>query len=61
MTPLIRVSLIEFEFDEWLLNVGVCYRDCFKQPIRKYVEFCLEKRCNNANFEDAAKFMGYLK
>lgn len=42
-------------------NLGICYRDCFKQPLRRYVEFCLEKRCNGAKFDDAAKFMGYAK
>lgn len=45
----------------WSVDAGICYRDCFKLPIKSYVEFCLQKRCNGASFENAAAFMGYLK
>lgn len=43
------------------LTLGICYRDCFKLNLKRYVDFCLDKRCNGAQFDEAAKFMGYSK
>merc|ERR1712113_768978 len=39
----------------------LCYRHCFKFSERKYAEFCLQRNCGGADFNVAAKEMGYLK
>lgn len=36
-------------------------RNCFKLNQRKYVEFCLDKRCGGADFHKAANILGYVK
>jgi len=36
-------------------------RNCFKLDERKYVEFCLDKKCGGVDFFKAARELGYVK
>ena len=41
--------------------IGLCYRTCFKLEEKKYVDFCLQKKCNGADLSQAAKLLGFIK
>jgi len=44
-----------------LIILEACFRNCFKLNHKKYVEFCLEKKCGGVEFMKAADSLGYVK
>lgn len=39
----------------------VCFRTCFKWQQRDYIQYCLDQKCGGADFNGAAKVLGYSK
>lgn len=42
-------------------NVDVCMRTCFKLKEKKYVDFCLDRKCGGVDILKAASMLGYAK
>ena len=57
----LRKELLEMTLNPQKIQNRLCYRNCFKWTDREYVEFCLNKKCNQNNFEEAARTLNYLK
>lgn len=57
----LRSDLIEAAEKPQLVENRLCYRECFKLMDRDYTSFCLEKKCNQNDFNEASRVLGYLK
>ena len=57
----LRMELLDLAKNPQAIQNRLCYRNCFKWKDRSWVEFCLNRKCNQNNFEEAAKAMNYLK
>lgn len=42
-------------------KIELCLRNCFKLSQKRYVEFCLDRKCGGADFSKAATILGYTK
>ncbi|KAM3137418.1 hypothetical protein pb186bvf_010391 [Paramecium bursaria] len=40
---------------------NLCFRNCFKLNQKKYIEFCLDRKCGGVDFLKAANQLGYVK
>ena len=45
----------------FILILGACFRNCFKLRDRRYVEFCLQRKCGGVPFMKAADSLGLVK
>ncbi|EGR33060.1 hypothetical protein IMG5_062850, partial [Ichthyophthirius multifiliis] len=43
------------------LEQQLCLRNCFKMSEKKYVEFCLDRKCGGVDIQKAGKILGYVK
>ncbi|EAS07230.3 hypothetical protein TTHERM_01001220 (macronuclear) [Tetrahymena thermophila SB210] len=43
------------------LEQNLCLRNCFKLSQKRYIEFCLDRKCGGADFQRAATILGYTK
>ena len=57
----LRKEMIDLAKNPQAIQNKLCFRNCFKWTDRDYVEFCLERKCNKTNFEEAARALNYLK
>ena len=57
----LRKELVDLAQDSKSIKQRLCYRSCFKLPLREYVEFCLSNKCGQSNFNDAARTLNLLK
>lgn len=57
----LRKELIQLAVNPKQIQDRLCYRNCFKWREKSYVEFCLNKKCNQNDFFEAARVLNYLK
>ena len=56
----LRLELKNYALNPNYYQARLCFKKCFKLWDRDYVEYCLQKNCG-AEFQDAAKFLGWAK
>ena len=57
----LRKEMVALATDRNSVEAYVCYRTCFKLLDRDYVDFCLQKKCNQPSFTAAARHLNLLK
>ena len=57
----LRKELVDLTLKPNQIENKLCYRNCFKWANKDHINFCLDKKCGNPGFEQAAKVLNYLK
>ena len=57
----LRNELVDLTLNPKKIQSNLCYRNCFKMQEREYIEFCLNKKCSQNDFFEAARALNYLK
>ena len=57
----LRKELTDIAINPQLVKNKLCYRECFKLNDKDYISFCLEQKCGNPGFMEAAKQLDLVK